>query len=71
MAQRDEEEWDELDRLPSAEARRHRIGPLLRQRVLRLCDRCMHGACIESARDWTGRSWKRRRITRWRRYTPA
>lgn len=64
MAGRSSDDWEAIDP-PPAEARRHRIGPLMRRRLLRLCDRCMRRSCFESGCP-TARTWKRHRVTRWR-----
>ena len=52
------------------EARRHRVDRLARKRALRLCDRCMHHRCYDTASERhslsKSRSWKRHRRHQWR-----
>lgn len=60
-------DWEPWEDLPQAEGRRYRIGLLVRRHELRMCDRCMHRRCFESAGRATARTWKARRTTRWRR----
>ncbi len=57
---------DEPD-YPAFEGRRYRIDRLMRQRKLRLCDRCMHHRCYDTSGQRHARSkprsWKRNRRT--------